>query len=160
MRLWNLTFLLIAALCLAPPSWAQGEKRVALIIGNDDYRSLKTLDNAVNDARLMERELKAAGFETVVKTNATRRDMNAAINAFADRIGKGATGLFYYAGHGVENQGQNYLIPVDAELETPRDLEDNAVAIDKVTRVMKEADDRLNIIVLDACRDNPMKTRS
>jgi formylglycine-generating enzyme required for sulfatase activity len=152
--------LMTLAVSVVGPAHADTERRVALIIGNDSYRSMKTLDNAVNDARAMDRELKAAGFETTLRTNASRKEINGAINEFADRLASGAVGLFYYAGHGIESKGQNFLVPVEAELTTERDLEDNAVDAGKVLRAMKDSGNKLNIVILDACRDNPLKSRS
>ena len=156
---WCACFLVVLA-ALAGPAHADTERRVALIIGNDSYKSLKTLDNAVNDARAMERELKAAGFETTVKTNVGRREMNGAINDFTDKLASGAVGLFYYAGHGIEAKGQNFLVPVDAVVEREVDLASEAVNAGSLVQAMKEAHNKLNIVILDACRDNPLKSRS
>jgi formylglycine-generating enzyme required for sulfatase activity len=155
----NWVYLLVLAVGLACPAaaaHADPERRVALIIGNDAYRKLPKLENAASDARLMERELKAAGFDPVVKINAGRKEMNNAINDFAGKLSAGAVGLFYYAGHGIQAKDRNYLIPVDADVETEADLESDAVDAGKVTRAMEEAHNRLNIVVLDACRDNPL----
>jgi hypothetical protein len=151
-----LTLALFGHAALAGSVWADTERRVALIIGNDAYRMLPKLENAASDARLMERELRAAGFEPLVKINAGRKEMNNAINEFAGKLSGGAVGLFYYAGHGIQAKDRNYLIPVDADVETEADLESDAVDAAKVTRAMEEARNRLNIVVLDACRDNPL----
>ncbi|MBI5163867.1 MAG: SUMF1/EgtB/PvdO family nonheme iron enzyme [Magnetospirillum sp.] len=139
---------------------AAEERRVALIVGNDAYRAMKPLDNAVNDARAIERELKALGWETTLKTNAGRRDLHAAIDAFGGKLSSGAVGLFYYAGHGIEARGQNFLVPVDATVETESDLRSDAVEAAEVIATMKAADNPMNIVILDACRDNPLKARS
>ena len=88
--------LLLTLLCIGSAHAAE-ERRVALIIGNDAYRKLPKLSNAANDARAMEQELKAAGFETTVKFNAGRKEMNTAVNDFAGKLSTGAVGLFYYA---------------------------------------------------------------
>src|SRR5579871_4877680 len=160
MRFWKLGILLVAALSFAHPSWAQSEKRVALIIGNDSYSGLKPLDNAVNDARAMDRMLKSLGWETILKTNASRHELNNAIDGFGGKLSSGAVGLFYYAGHGVESHGQNYLIPVDAVLESEADLRTDALGVDVVMTAMRAANNPMNIVILDACRDNPLKARS
>jgi formylglycine-generating enzyme required for sulfatase activity len=155
----NWVYLLVLAVGLAfttAPAQADPERRVALIIGNDAYRNLPKLSNAANDARAMERELKAAGFETTVKLDAGRREMNNAINDFAGKLSTGAVGLFYYAGHGIQAKDRNYLVPVDAQVETEADLEVEAIEGGKVMRSMEEARNRLNIVILDACRDNPL----
>ena len=135
------------------------EKRVALIIGNDDYQVVRPqLYNAGNDARAMERALRAAGFETSLKVNAKRRELYQLIDAFAGQIAASAetVGLFYYAGHGVQANGTNYLIPVDADVVSEQDLEAEAVDVAKVLRALDQARNRVNIVILDACRDNPL----
>lgn len=142
---------------------AAAETRVALIIGNSDYANpnLK-LANPANDAAAMRRALHDAGFETIVKLNATRRDFYRAVDEFAAMIGRDphSVGLFYYAGHGVQADGTNYLIPVDADIQAEADLEPNAFDAGRVLRAMKTAQNEMNIVILDACRDNPLpKTR-
>jgi uncharacterized caspase-like protein len=142
---------------------AAAEKRVALIIGNGDYAvaALK-LDNPVNDATAMQRALQDAGFETVVKLNVKRRDFYRAVSDFVAKISRDphTVGLFYYAGHGVQAQGTNYLIPVDAEIESDADLEAGAFDAERILHGMREAQNDMNILILDACRDNPLrKTR-
>jgi len=143
---------------------AAAETRVALIIGNSDYnKATLKLVNPTNDAAAMQRALHDAGFDTILKLNATRRDMYRAVDDFSTRIGRDphAVGLFYYAGHGVQADGANYLIPVDAEIESEADLEANAFEVEKILQAMKRAQNEMNIVILDACRDNPLpKTRS
>ncbi|TAN58872.1 MAG: hypothetical protein EPN20_15840, partial [Magnetospirillum sp.] len=153
MRLFAL--LLGLVWCIGPAHAAE-ERRVALIIGNDSYKNLPKLSNAANDSRAMAAELKAAGFETTVKINTGRREMLAAINEFSGRLSAGAVGLFYYAGHGIQAKDRNFLIPVDAQMDTEDDLEADGIEAGKVLRGMEEAHNRLNIVVLDACRDNPL----
>ena len=155
--------LLVAWMFLAAAHSVAAETRVALIIGNSDYANpnLK-LANPANDAAAMQRALRAAGFETIVKLNATRRDFYRAIDEFTAKIGRDqhAVGLFYYAGHGVQADGTNYLIPVDADIQAESDLEPNAFDAGRVLRAMKAAQNEMNIVILDACRDNPLpKTR-
>jgi uncharacterized caspase-like protein len=145
-----------ALLLSAGSAWADTERRVALIIGNDSYKSLKRLDNGVNDARAMAAELKAAGFETVLKTNAGRKEMHAAVTEFGGKLASGSVGLFYYAGHGIQSADKNFLIPVDADLQNEDDLDADAIDAGKVMRAMEAARNRLNIVILDACRDNPL----
>jgi uncharacterized caspase-like protein len=151
--------LLVTLILLAFSLPAPAEKRVALIIGNGDYAdpSLK-LDNPVNDARAMERALKAAGFTTIVLLNAKRIDFYRAVARLREEIhgDPNAVGLFYYAGHGIQADGMNYLIPIDARIETDADLEANAYDAAKVLHALQEADNGTNIVILDACRDNPL----
>jgi hypothetical protein len=151
-----LTFL-SAAHCIA------AETRIALIIGNSDYvnPNLKLI-NPANDAAAMQRALQAAGFETIVRLNAKRLDFYRAVDEFTAKIGRDqhAVGLFYFAGHGVQAEGANYLIPVDADIQAEADLEANAFDAGRVLRAMKAAQNEMNIVILDACRDNPLpKTR-
>jgi hypothetical protein len=136
---------------------------VALIIGNSDYVSAPLkLANPARDALAMQRALQDARFETIVKLNATRLDFYHAVEEFAARLGRDphAVGLFYYAGHGIQADGVNYLIPVDAMIESDADLEANAFDAERVLRAMSRAQNDMNIVILDACRDNPLpKTR-
>jgi uncharacterized caspase-like protein len=138
---------------------ASADTRVALIIGNSNYSmpGLR-LANPGNDAATMQRALQRAGFETIVKLNAKRIDFYRAVDEFTAKIARDphAVGLFYYAGHGVQAEGTNYLIPVDAEIESDADLEASAFEVGRVLRAMKAAHNEMNIVVLDACRDNPL----
>jgi PQQ-dependent catabolism-associated CXXCW motif protein len=156
MRCW--IFGLLMLLSGLPGAAECAERRVALVIGNDAYVKLNPLRNAGNDARKMEQALKTAGFETTLRVDAKRRNLYQVIDAFAAQIAGSpdTVGLFYYAGHGIQANGNNYLIPVDADIETQADLEAEAVDAGKVLRAMAEAHNRLNIVVLDACRDNPL----
>ena len=149
----------LLALCLAMPE-AYAERRVALVIGNDDYRVLPHLNNAVPDARDMAAKLKGLGFETILKLNVTQRGLYRTLNDFEARLAAGGTGLLFYAGHGIQADGQNYLIPVDANVEEEADLEAEAVTAKRILETMKRAGNPLNILILDACRDNPLLKRS
>jgi len=138
---------------------ASAETRIALIIGNGDYaRANLRLANTVNDATAMQRALQQAGFQTIVRLNATRLDFYRAVDEFSTKIARDphAVGLFYYAGHGVQSDGVNYLIPVDAEIESDADLEADAFDVGRVLRGMGAAQNEMNIVILDACRDNPL----
>ena len=139
---------------------AQAERRVALVIGNDTYAHLPDLKNAGKDARDMAAKLKTLGFEVIARYNASERDMVRAIRRFSSRLSAGGTGLVFYAGHGVQADGTNYLIPADAAVEVEDDLESEAVDANRILRAMKNAGNPLNIIILDACRDNPLPKRT
>jgi len=130
------------------------EKRVALLIGNAAYAE-GPLRNPVNDARAMKAALEGSGFEVVLKENASKRDMQDAIRAFGDRIHGGAVGLFYFAGHGVQVKGVNHLVPVGARIEREDEVPYEAVELGLVLDKMESAGNRLNILILDACRNNP-----
>jgi hypothetical protein len=154
---------LCASLLFLPALPATGQTRVALIIGNSNYAmpGLR-LANPANDAAAMQRALQMAGFETIVKLNAKRLDFYRAVDEFTVKIARDqhAVGLFYYAGHGVQAEGTNYLIPVDAEIQSEADLEASGFEVGRVLRAMRAAQNEMNIVILDACRDNPLpKTR-
>jgi Caspase domain/Protein of unknown function (DUF1566) len=131
------------------------ERRTALVIGNGAYKSSR-LANPVNDANDMAAALKKCNFKVMKSINATRRKMRRAIREFGEEINKGAVGLFYYAGHGIQVDGENYLVPVNAEISTEAEVEDECLKVSSVLRQMESAGNRLNIIILDACRDNPL----
>jgi formylglycine-generating enzyme required for sulfatase activity len=135
--------------------------RVALVIGNDGYAQAP-LQNAVSDAVAMARLLSDAGFEVIQRVDADRRALTEAIRLFGEQLQRrGGVGLFYYAGHGVQVDGYNYLVPLDNDIRRPDEVADEAVAVDRVLRKMKAADNDVNILMLDACRNNPYSgTRS
>jgi formylglycine-generating enzyme required for sulfatase activity len=168
-----LALLALAMLCVpAPQSTAQQDnrqlkreqtqpkgaepRRIALVIGNGAYQNVKPLKNPPNDATLLAATLKKLGFEVTVGTDKSQREMKQLIREFGQRLrGGGGVGLFYFAGHGVQARGHNYLVPVDAEIQTEADLEDAAVDVNYVLNMMDDAQNALNIVVLDACRNNP-----
>ena len=132
------------------------EQRVALVIGNNDYRGvLSKLSNPVNDARSMRKILKQRGFRVIYSENTTKRGMRNSLNQFYSAIKGGGVGMFYFSGHGIEVDGQNYLIPVDAKIEAKSDTEFEAIALNRITKRMQNMGNRLNIVVLDACRNDP-----
>ena len=156
------TLLCAAGLVLAAAAFgpASAAKRVALVVGNGNYaaKNLSALRNPVSDAGLMARTLETLGFEVQLVTDADQTAMKAAIEAFGKRLkaAKGdSVGLFYYAGHGVEAGGRNYLIPVGAQIESAVEFEIDAVPARWVLAWMEAAKNRLNMVILDACRNNP-----
>ncbi len=129
--------------------------RVALVIGNDSYAEAP-LRNAVNDAVAMTRTLRAAGFEVIQEVDADRRSMADAIRRFGERLSRrGGIGLFYYAGHGVQVGGANYLIPVGSNIGQANEVADESIAVDRILQKMASAGNDANILFLDACRNNP-----
>lgn len=134
------------------------ERRIALLIGNAAYKSIGPLKNSVNDAADMGKALKQLGFNCIVGLDATRTQMRDAVREFGDEIKKGGVGVFFYAGHGVQIDGENYLVPVDARVERKHEIEDECLKVSSVLRAMEEANNKLNIIILDACRDNPFRS--
>ncbi|MCK4815786.1 caspase family protein [bacterium] len=135
-------------------SLSMQEKRIALVIGNGSYKS-SPLANPVNDAHDMAAALKRSDFKVMKAINANRREMRRAIRRFGDEINKGAVGLFYYAGHGIQVNGENYLVPIGAGVYGEDEVEDECLNVSSVLRKMESAGNRLNIIILDACRNNP-----
>jgi len=131
------------------------DSRVALIIGNGDYLS-GPLGNTVNDARSMARVLRSVGFDVILRENLSNKDeMKKAIREFGFKLKTGGTGLFYYAGHGLQVNGFNYIIPVNAVISKETDVEYEAVDMGFVLAQMESANTRVNIVILDACRNNP-----
>jgi hypothetical protein len=134
------------------------EKRVALVIGNAAYKDAP-LKNPVNDARAMAAALQKLGFEVVKRENATQKDMNRAISEFDRRLAGGGVGLFYYAGHGMQVRGRNYLLPVDAEISSEASVRNESIDVDQVLDAIGSAKDALSMVILDACRNNPFERR-
>ncbi len=140
------------------PSLAQ--KRIALVIGNSNYTQLQSLPNPGNDSRLMAKTLSKLGFEVITAVDANRITLSRAVRKFGKALrksGKDTVGLFYYAGHGVQARGQNYLIPLEAEVEDEADLDIEAISASNVLTQMEAAGNTLNLVILDACRNNPFK---
>jgi TPR repeat protein/formylglycine-generating enzyme required for sulfatase activity len=153
-RLVVLTLLMVV-LAVAQASAA---KRVALVIGNSAYQHTAKLSNPRNDALLISRTLRKLGFSVIEKTDLTQRDMKFAITEFGEKLeqaGSDAVGLFYYAGHGIQANGVNYLIPVDAKLDKRSHLDVFGVNANWVLGQMEAAKNPVNLMFLDACRDNP-----
>jgi formylglycine-generating enzyme required for sulfatase activity len=147
--------LVLAALLPAAAPAATAEKRLALVIGNGKYPSAP-LSNPANDAEDMAAVLEKLGFEVILRRDAGRQAMEGAVQAFYRKLqGSRGIGLFYYAGHGLQVQGQNYLVPVDAEIESEGDVSYRAIDAGWVLRKMEDAANPVNIVILDACRNNP-----
>ncbi len=143
----------LALVCTA--SAATQESRVALVIGNADYK-ISALKNPLHDAQDISKALRESGFDVTLKQNINQEQMDDAIREFGEKIGSsGGVGLFYYAGHGVQVGDANYLIPVGAKIEAAKDLKYKAVNANTVLDEMQLAGNGLNIVILDACRNNP-----
>ena len=155
-----------ALFCLAlltAASWALAQsspkpQRLALVIGNGTYRDAP-LPNPVNDAADMAKVLEASGFTVIKRENATLREMHLALREFGDRLGRQSTGLFYFAGHGLQVRGRNYLLPVDADIAREDEVAFSALDLGAVMEKLDSAKNPVNIVVLDACRDNPFGNR-
>ncbi len=142
---------LLLLLLLPQQAWA---KRVALVVGNAAYAE-RPLANPVNDARLMQTTLRSLGFEVQIVTNADRRGLLSSLREFEGRAREAEVAVFYFAGHGAQVGGANYLIPVNAPIRSDSDLPDEAVDAASVLRRLEEARARVALVILDACRDNP-----
>lgn len=134
---------------------ASAEKRVALVIGNSAYAHTAPLKNPSNDATDMTATLRSLGFEVIDGTDLTKREMMSRIRTFADKVRGADVGLFFYAGHGLQVDGRNYLAPVDASLKSDVDLDFEAVELNLVLKQL-ERSAPLSLVFLDACRDNPL----
>ncbi|SDS29012.1 caspase family protein [Bradyrhizobium canariense] len=152
---WSLAASLLA---LAAP--AHAEKRVALVIGNNDYKNVPKLQKAVNDARTMGDTLKQLGFTVMVAENQTRQAFSESLLAFDKAVDPGDTAFFFYAGHGFEIAGQNFLLPIDvpAAGEGQEELvRDASVLADRIIERLQNKNVRTAILVFDACRNNPFE---
>lgn len=156
--------LTVLAIIWATASIAHAETRVALVIGNGAYEA-QPLDNPPNDAALMAETLRDVGFDVVEEIDADSRRMKRAVRLFGRKLaeaGDDAVGFVFYAGHGIQAQGENYMIPVDARIEDALDVEFEGFPASTLLSTLRNASNRLNIVVMDACRNNPYKaaTRS
>jgi uncharacterized caspase-like protein len=146
---------LLILLALVSP--AHAEKRVALVIGNSAYVSANPLVNPANDAADIAASLEKLGFQVIKGLDLGKSAFDGKVREFARALDGAGTGLLFYAGHGLQVAGQNYLVPVDAKLEGERDLDFEAVKLDFILKQMELGrEDKTNIVFLDACRDNPL----
>ncbi len=150
-------------ICLSLPAAASAQEsrglvvkseRLALVIGNGAYRTAP-LKNSVNDAEDVGKVLSSLGFKVSLHKNVDKRTMEESIRGFGRQLKAGGVGLFYFAGHGMQVEGQNYLIPVNAKIESESDIKYEAVDAGLVLGKMEDAGNQLNIVILDACRNNP-----
>ncbi len=152
-------FLLFFCIVAALPAFAG--RQIALVIGNANYLYANTLPNPVNDAKLLASVLQSDGFEVSSVLDADQRAMKRAFSDLAARLqaaAPDAVALVYYAGHGVQYRGVNYLIPVDARLDTEAQLDIEALSADTIMQAIGSAGSKLNIVILDACRNSPFRT--
>ncbi|HLG83088.1 MAG TPA: caspase family protein [Bradyrhizobium sp.] len=145
----------------APSALSGPEQRVALVIGNSNYRNAPQLANPDNDAQSMAQFLNSAGFEVVEATDLTQNDMIKVVQDFSARVqahGPNTVAMVYYAGHGVQLAGENYLVPVDAKVSSAGDLVGDSVRLVDVMATLEAIPSRMRIVILDACRNNPFPT--
>ncbi|MHC2336543.1 caspase family protein [Bradyrhizobium sp. USDA 4454] len=155
-RAGQISIFLSVLLCCQP---ASAGNRVALIIGNSAYKNAAPLLNPVNDAQMVETSLKDAGFDVVqTRLDLQAAEMRRALRDFADQSRDADVAVVYYAGHGIEIEGTNYLIPVDATLERDTDVYDEAFSLERVLLAVEPAR-QLRLVILDACRNNPFSDK-
>lgn len=162
MKSWlsRLSAALLAVVCVASAAPAQAEKRIALVIGNNDYRNVPKLQKAVNDARTMGDTLKQLGFNVMLAENLNRQAFSETLLAFDRAVEPGDTAFFFYAGHGFEIAGQNFLLPTDVPAATEGQEElvrDASVLADRIIERLQNKKARTSILVFDACRNNPFE---
>jgi uncharacterized caspase-like protein len=133
------------------------EVRIALVIGNKNYK-IGPLQNAVNDANDLSNLLERKKFTVIKVIDGTRLEMREAVKQFSAKIALGAVGLFYYSGHGVQVGGENYLVPVDAKIDYQEEVPDECIGVSTILRYMEASNNKLNIMILDACRNSPFKS--
>ncbi len=131
-------------------------KRLALVIGNGAYREAP-LKNPVNDARALANKLRTLGFEVMLGENLGQRDMNRLVARFGERLAGHDVGMFFFAGHGIQIKGKNYLIPIDAQIASENSARAEAVDVDTILDQLSPSP--LNVVILDACRNNPFERR-
>jgi uncharacterized caspase-like protein len=149
--------LALIASCVLLVVPAVAEKRVALVVGNSAYKEVSPLPNPVNDANDIASALKASGFDVVLGVDVDKRDFDSRIRSFTQLLETADVAVLFYAGHGLQVSGRNYLIPVDAKLQSERELDFDAVSLDFILKQMELGRaDKTNIVFLDACRDNPL----
>ena len=153
--------LVVIALVLSGIQVAFAQTRVALVIGNGAYQHAPTLPNPPNDATDVARTLRKIGFDVTLKINLNRRDMAAAFRDFGAKADGADLAVVFYAGHGLQvahgNAGENYLVPVDAQLLDVRDVDDEALSLNQASERLEGA--KARIVILDACRDNPLASQ-
>jgi hypothetical protein len=138
-----------------PSATKDGRRRIALVIGNAAYKNAP-LRNPTNDSDLISKTLAASGFLVSRHDNLTYAKMREVVRTFGEKLSKGDVGLFYYSGHAVQYRGKNYLLPINEDLKHSDEIPSSAMDIDFVLAKMESAKNDLNIVVLDACRNNPL----
>ncbi|MBL4661583.1 MAG: caspase family protein, partial [Alcanivoracaceae bacterium] len=156
-------FIILVLILAVQTQLHASERRIALVIGNAKYNTMGKLANPVNDANDMAEALKKLDFEVISGTNLSKSQMSEKIRDFDKKLREGnkqdTIGLFYYAGHGLEVQGKNYLIPTNAEMHFQEDASDEGIPLNRVLNNLSYSNNRMNIVILDACRDNPLQKR-
>ncbi|MDR2793195.1 MAG: caspase family protein [Treponema sp.] len=150
-------FILLLLCILSPVLTAQTGARYALVIGNTEYQRIEKLKNTVNDANDVANALKTLGYQVDLKLNITRHQMIDAIDAYAGKLSANTNneGFFWFAGHGFQIHGENYLLPVDVTVENERRVEADSYSLNALLNLLKNARNKVNVVIIDACRNNP-----
>lgn len=147
----------VFTLLLLSSSIIYANERIALVIGNTAYKNIEILPNAINDAKDIAKTLEALQFKVILKTNLNRKQMGKALDEFEKTLSKDTVALFYYAGHAVQIGKKNYLLPLEASINSPNKVHFESMEVDRVLSTMGFAQSKVNIIILDACRNNPFQ---
>ena len=152
----KLVSFVVALLIVLPLHHANSEPRFGLVIGNSNYANTTFLKNPVNDAQLMAQTLESAGFEVSLTLDADLKTMKRALIAFSQKMKeKNEAGLLYYAGHGLQVDGENYLVPIDAVISNEEEIPIETIRVNDFLFMMEKSTSDMKIIILDACRNNP-----
>jgi Caspase domain len=154
----NIFTLMMCGLCITSFGQTENASRTALVIGNAAYtKPDAALKNSVSDARLMKQTLEGLNFEVIYREDVDRRGMQAAFRDFQDLVRKKkGVAAFYFAGHGVQVMGKNYIVPIGAHLKKDTDAQDSALDVDVMLQSVRDTGAQLNLFILDACRNNPL----
>jgi uncharacterized caspase-like protein len=153
-RRWAGAMLAVILVMLIAPAEA---RRLALVVGNDNYKSVQPLKNARQDAKAIAEALKGLGFDVTLKQDLTLNALKAALREFKSRVSGGDEVIFYFSGHGVQFEGTNYLVPIDIVAESEQQVADDAVPLQRVLDDLRDQKARFSLAIVDACRDNPFK---
>jgi hypothetical protein len=158
---WRIAIVLMALMTSLAGVASAAESRLALVIGNSNYTAVTKLPNPGNDAKAVADDLKAASFDVTLALDVNQADMRRAIKAFAAKIAKSGpdtVALVYYAGHGVQVDGENFLVPIDARIERESDIAGASIRLAEVMSALAAVQSKIRIVILDACRNNPFAT--
>jgi uncharacterized caspase-like protein len=142
------------SLVIKPKGNKTTEKRVALVIGNSKYKT-NPLKNPVNDAKAMAAKLKSLGFDVIYRADLSSQQIGSTLREFRSKLTPASVALIFYAGHGIQIKGENYLPTVDANIVSEEDIPYQSLAIKQLYNLLEESKTRMNIVFLDACRNNP-----
>lgn len=153
----SITVLTLLAILLPGAADIANAAKLALLVGNNNYQNIAKLSNAAKDAKLIYKAVSSLGFSGNLLIDASKSDLQRELKSLGARIKKGDVVFVYYAGHGVQFAGENYLIPVDAKIDTPEDLPNTGVPFSQLFDLLDKGGSSTSLIVLDACRNNPFE---